>query len=177
VASVYFWIRSYHGVHYFNYTDTQDQLWTAASATGGIQIACLKNASKWDWIKRSLLDPHNLGWRVIPRAYYGSDGQLWTGTGDYRYHDWLGLRWAVGLMGLPPNQLAFWSIRFPYWLLVLLTSICPVFWLYSSSRTWQAERRKRSGRCAQCSYDLRATPARCPECGATAEKNFHRDLS
>ena len=62
------------------------------------------------------------------------------------------------------NGAAFWIIAIPYWLIVPLTAILPLRW-------WLHRRRRRawavSGRCLGCGYDLRGSPDRCPECGAT----------
>ena len=50
-------------------------------------------------------------------------------------------------------------VVFPHWLVVLLTLIPPVAW-------WRRFRRRLDPtKCANCGYDLRATPDRCPECG------------
>lgn len=50
-----------------------------------------------------------------------------------------------------------------------LTLSCPliVFLLAILALTdaHKAERRRRLGLCAECGYDLRASPSRCPECG------------
>jgi hypothetical protein len=50
---------------------------------------------------------------------------------------------------------------------VAATGTLPLIWAgaVSAHHRWRARRQGR-GRCASCGYDLRATPGRCPECGA-----------
>jgi hypothetical protein len=56
------------------------------------------------------------------------------------------------------------TLAFPYWAIVILACALPARWL------WSHRPRYGAGRCAQCGYDLRATPDRCPECGTISEK-------
>ena len=64
----------------------------------------------------------------------------------FTYHDHGGI-WAGRIVSVP------------FWFLLLLAGAGLALW-----------RRKhfRAGLCAACGYDLRATPDRCPECGASA---------
>jgi hypothetical protein len=85
-------------------------------------------------------------------------------------------RWGFGLHGVktvgrPVGNWRFggrrlWIVYVPYWLPVLLSAavaagVFVVRWTRSA-------RRRRWGLCPRCGYDLRATPGRCPECGAVA---------
>jgi hypothetical protein len=66
----------------------------------------------------------------------------------------------------------------PYWLVSVVLMVLPVSRLsakmYAAGR---GRRRLRQGRCVSCGYDMRSTPARCPECGAVptcARRHFER---
>jgi hypothetical protein len=50
--------------------------------------------------------------------------------------------------------------------LVFLTPVVTALAVYRTARSWRAGRAH--GVCPRCGYDLRATPGRCPECGAVA---------
>jgi hypothetical protein len=51
----------------------------------------------------------------------------------------------------------------PYWFLACASAALPVG---RSLIALTRVRRRRPGHCVKCGYDLRATPDRCPECGA-----------
>jgi hypothetical protein len=75
---------------------------------------------------------------------------------------WFVPRYHHRTFPLPRLEREIWDVRIPYWLMLLVSSVPPALW-------WR-DRRKRNrvqlGHCQTCGYDLRATPARCPECGA-----------
>jgi hypothetical protein len=91
---------------------------------------------------------------------------LWAAFGDAK------ASWALARINHPETTVAGVYLRLlvaivPYWLLVLPTVPLPLLW--AASRTLNAlddRRVRRLGRCPVCGYDLRASPGRCPECGA-----------
>jgi hypothetical protein len=60
-----------------------------------------------------------------------------------------------------PEDYDGWDVIFPHGLLVALTAALPLSMVIRRFR-----RRRAPGCCMTCGYDLRATPDRCPECGA-----------
>jgi hypothetical protein len=55
------------------------------------------------------------------------------------------------------------EFRIPLWFAALFTAALPL--TYRAARR-RLRRRSEKGLCLTCGYDLRATPERCPECGA-----------
>jgi hypothetical protein len=73
-------------------------------------------------------------------------------------------RGVVYVSGTPYNfTLSVRHLVISWWVIVAVALIAPALRI-----AWWLIRRRRvvAGRCAVCGYDLRATPDRCPECGA-----------
>ncbi len=67
---------------------------------------------------------------------------------------------------LPSNdvlQATYQTVSIPDWAILLLALILPARFIWA--RITRRHRRAHPGFCANCGYDLRATPDRCPECG------------
>jgi hypothetical protein len=67
-----------------------------------------------------------------------------------------------------------WEVSIPDMAIIVLFSLPSIFW---GAKRWRAIRRTRSGLCACCGYDLRASPDRCPECGAVPSMMVRKDFS
>lgn len=69
----------------------------------------------------------------------------------------------------PPNTaiVTAWQIKFPPLLAMLFLGVLPMIHFLLKRRDSRRRReRVELGQCASCGYDMRATPERCPECGA-----------
>jgi hypothetical protein len=66
-------------------------------------------------------------------------------------------------------NLPVYDEEFPYGVAVAMTFVLPIVWCARSMyRKWSQRALRLIGHCVQCGYDLRATPQRCPECGAVS---------
>jgi hypothetical protein len=59
------------------------------------------------------------------------------------------------------------TLTLPYWAPLFAGAVLPLIVLRRAAREHRRRRAARRGICPTCGYDLRATPDRCPECGAT----------
>ena len=80
-------------------------------------------------------------------------------------------RWDTGFWwekgNAPGRGQPYFALVVPYGAVLAASCVPTVFVLAGYLRR---RRRMGEGYCAECGYDLRATPGRCPECGAEGER-------
>jgi hypothetical protein len=76
---------------------------------------------------------------------------------NHRWWNHLGFSMSLGSDGATP------TITCPAWAIIAASSILPTLWI---TKRFRKNRCLKKGYCPSCGYDLRATPDRCPECGA-----------
>ena len=127
------------------------------------------DASAGEWFVGATEGEVRLGWRRLwadapdPRRRRPlTDASAW-GVPGFRVErvTYLG----AGHDDLPPVPYGRQqSLRLSLPLLIGVTAALPVAWLLTAKDARRAARRRR-GLCPLCTYDVRATPGRCPECG------------
>ena len=92
------------------------------------------------------------------------DGALddrWRWHTASTFSDWPRNAIGFGTESFPLGSRTVRAVIVPCWVVVLLTATLPAAWFWRRMR-----HRRPPGHCASCGYDLRATPERCPKCGA-----------
>jgi hypothetical protein len=64
----------------------------------------------------------------------------------------------------------FWTLWISYGTTAIIAAVLPAIWTVLWLRRRRLQRLRAKGLCITCGYDLRASPERCPECGAPVEQ-------
>ena len=96
---------------------------------------------------------------------------LGIGVEQYTYTSWMSVNDGPPVVftggSVDDTLLEVGQLRIGYSALIVVTLLPPLLWiLHRSLLSSQRMRRKRMGLCIECGFDLRASPERCPECGA-----------
>jgi hypothetical protein len=82
---------------------------------------------------------------------------------DWHYADHAGISYESD-SGTP--DFVTWDLSVPCAYVAITTGALPALWFRRDHHQRRAARRSSANCCTTCGYDLRASPGRCPECGA-----------
>ena len=116
-------------------------------------------SSRWnDWEGYGL----SARWGTLGTCVQADGNALWLSPGE-------GYRTSPASYAGVSSPMRCCSVTVPYGLIAITAGTVALTHL--AAGTWRGRRqvkRVRAGLCPACGYDLRATPGRCPECGAAA---------
>jgi hypothetical protein len=107
---------------------------------------------------------HDEAWAETMNVAYGVKSAR---NPTYARVTWNVLGFEVIKGGSPTSSDNYCLIAIPLPYLMIVLSLPPIAWFVRARRD---RGRAKAGRCIACGYDLRASPERCPECGAVPEK-------
>jgi hypothetical protein len=162
VVTAGLWWRSYRTfdtVHYIHHS-------AEAVQSVGIRTFCGFFECFANWATKEYLGEVNLGQPGF--AYDSGDAALLRKRRNLarRVHDnssrgtFAGFGFRILRRDGPETLRVYWV---PMWFLAGLFGVLPAMRAWSIVR---GHKRRRAQSCPTCGYDLRATPDRCPECGA-----------
>ncbi|MDB5293257.1 MAG: hypothetical protein JWL69_4498 [Phycisphaerales bacterium] len=161
VGTCVMWVRSYRVVDRIDFD----------GVGRSFEIRTNDHALLVEWTSRPY---RSAGWETTPPTYSEPFNEFVRpqhivypqASGIPDAYEWLGFFLEPTYHQAPGDKQYdcwFTEVGIPYYFLFALTAL-PIFvW---ARRRYQSRGRKHLNLCPSCGYDLRATPDRCPECGA-----------
>jgi hypothetical protein len=160
IATVALWIRSHTDLDDLERFPDPRHYWIVRSAEGRLFLQDTHAATPF--------------WSDAPRTRYttGELTRLKYANLPLRYQAaGFGYGYHADLSPLPRTTITAHVYQVPHAFPALLFALPPAFWLRGYFRTRTRRVRRSANACERCGYDLRATPDRCPECGAAVDAN------
>ena len=133
---------------------------------GGLNVGHLRVGTVRERLADDDPDPRRHQRLTWFNMFYGPEdaGRRGAGLASWLGCERIAFRGAGASMGRTGRQavLEFDTVGVPLWALAGSSAVLPTLWF---RRRRLDRRRRRTGACRRCGYDLRATPERCPECG------------
>lgn len=149
------WVRSYFASDMVTYKSEEID-YSIIVSTGQLHL----DRRIWPERIRTVDDRHRLQFNLHRPAH---SGQAFRTTFLGR----MGFGYLNNFSELNPYPIPLHQLTMPFWFLLILTGVLPLHCCWLMRGRWRREKRRRLGLCEQCGYDMRATPERCPECGAS----------